>query len=82
MLAEPRTHRIQDVVPSALEQVRLTVDHLRPELVLEHVPAEVVALVEPHRVPVVQTLHALREVGLARLHHEVEVVRHRDPGQV
>ena len=42
-------------------------------------PAAVVAAVEPDRMQGVQALHSARELGLRRLHEEMEVVVEQDP---
>ncbi len=55
----------------------LILDRARLEAPLKEMADAAVPVVEVHRVQAVQVLHALRQLRLAALEHEVEVIAHQ-----
>jgi hypothetical protein len=77
VLTESGANRVVHDVPSDSSSMPITLDKPRVETVLEEVSRPRVALVEPHGVEAVQSMHPRGELEAPCRHDEVKVVGHQ-----
>lgn len=77
MVNHVRADRIEHHIPSQFQQVGLAVHQDRLIATLEQVPGASMAAVAPLRIDPVQLPHALGQIAIDGLHHQVVVVGHQ-----